>query len=172
MVANVEQQLFLRSEMEDFLFAEAELLDDGEFHKWLEMCSEDIRYIIPVRLSRERANGDGTSTAMTHWDDDFLGLQLRVLRLDTEYAWAEDPPSRVRRHVSNVRVSPKAGTDEYDVRSNLLLFRNRGDSPQHDLISAERQDVIRRGQMGLRLARRRVVLDHAVLGTHNLAHFF
>lgn len=172
MVATVEQQILLRSEMENFLFQEAELLNDGRFHDWLELCAEDIRYIIPVRMSRERANGDGNSTTMTHWDDDYTGLQLRVLRLDTEYAWAEDPPSRIRHHVSNVRVRPGAETDEYDVRSNLLVFRNRGDSPHHDLISAERHDVIRRSEMGLRLASRRVVLDHAVVGTHNLANFF
>ncbi len=126
MVATVEQQLLLRCEMENFLFEEAELLNDGRFHDWLELCAEDIHYVIPVRVSRERANGDGNSTTMTHWDDDYAGLELRVLRLDTEYAWAEDPPSRIRHHVSNVRVRPGAGTDEYDVRSNLLVFRNRG----------------------------------------------
>ncbi|WP_137144051.1 aromatic-ring-hydroxylating dioxygenase subunit beta [Mycolicibacterium sp. CR10] len=172
MVATLEQQVLLRSEVEDFLFEEAELLDEGRFHEWLGLCTEDIRYIIPVRLSRERANGEGISSTMTHWDDDYAGLQLRVLRLDTEYAWAEDPPSRIRHNVSNVRVRPASEPDEYDVRSNVLVFRNRGDSPKYDLISAKRQDVIRRCETGLRLASRRVVLDHAVLGTHNLAFFF
>lgn len=171
MVATIEQQLLLRGEVESFLFDEAELLDDGRFHDWLELCAEDIRYTIPVRLSRERSNGDGNSTMMTHWDDDYTGLQLRVLRLDTEYAWAEDPPSRIRHFVSNVRVRPVDGSNEFDVRSDLLVFRNRGDSQKHDLISAERHDRIRRTERGLRLARRRVVLDHAVIGTHNLAFF-
>lgn len=171
MVVTIEQQLLLRCEIESFLFEEAELLDDGRFHEWLALCAEDIRYTIPVRLSRERGHGESNSTVMTHWDDDYTGLQMRVLRLDTEYAWAEDPPSRIRHFVSNVRVRPVDGSDELDARSDLLVFRNRGDSQKHDLISAERHDRIRRTKTGLRLARRRVVLDQAVLGTHNLAFF-
>jgi len=171
MVATVEQELLLRSEIENFLIEEAELLDDGRFHEWLQLCTEDIHYIVPVRVSRERNNGDGNSSTMNHFDEDYAGLETRILRLDTEYAWAEDPPSRTRHFVSNVRVRPASGPDEYDVRSNILVYRNRGDSSKHDLVSGERHDRIRRSETGLKLAGRRVVLDNAVVATHNLAFF-
>ncbi|MDV6979079.1 aromatic-ring-hydroxylating dioxygenase subunit beta [Mycobacterium intracellulare] len=171
MVATTGEELLLRYEIEAFLFNESELLDDGRFHDWLELCSEDIRYVIPVRATKERG-ADGISTVMTHWDDDYTGLQMRVLRLDTEYAWAEDPASRIRHFVSNVRVRSTSQADEYEVRSNLLVSRSRGDSPTVDLVVAERRDRIRRTEAGLRLAARTVVLDHSVIGTHNLAFFF
>lgn len=171
MVASIEQELFVRIEMENFLYMEAELLDDGRLREWLELCAHDIEYKLPVRLSRERAYGDGNSTTMMHWDDDYAALEMRILRVGTEYAWAEDPPSRIRRCVSNVRVRPVSDSDEYDVRSNLLLYRSRGDSEKHDLLAGERHDRIRRTEEGLRLASRRIVLDQAVIGTHSLSFF-
>lgn len=171
MVATVEHELLLRYEIEQFLIEEAAMLDDGRFHEWLQLCTEDIHYTVPVRTSRERNNGDGNSTMMNHFDDDYAGLETRIVRLDTEYAWAEDPPSRTRHFVSNVRFHPASAADEYDVQSNILVYRNRGDSPKHDLVSGERHDRIRRSETGLKLARRRVVLDNAVVATHNLAFF-
>lgn len=58
------------------------------------------------------------------------------------------------------------------VRSNLLVYRSRGDRPDHDLLAAERHDVLRRVDGDLRLARRVVVLDSTVVPTLNLAFFF
>lgn len=171
MLATVEHELFLRYEIENFLIEEAAMLDDGRFHDWLQLCTEDVRYIVPVRSSKERHGGDGNSITMTHFDDDYAGLETRIVRLDTEYAWAEDPPSRTRHFVSNILVRPVAGVDEYDVRSNILVYRNRGDSARHDLVSGVRHDRIRRSETGLKLASRRVTLDNAVVATHNLAFF-
>jgi 3-phenylpropionate/cinnamic acid dioxygenase small subunit len=74
--------------------------------------------------------------------------------------------------VTNVRLNPGEGDDEIAVRSNVLLFRNRGDSPNHDLLSAERRDVVRRVDGRWKLARRRVILDHSTLPTHNLPIIF
>ena len=36
--------------------------------------------------------------------DTYASMRLRVDRLQTEHAWAEDPPSRTRRVVTNIRV--------------------------------------------------------------------
>ncbi|GAA5120065.1 aromatic-ring-hydroxylating dioxygenase subunit beta [Haloechinothrix salitolerans] len=173
MTINMEDnRVALRTTVEDFLFEESALLDEGRFREWLELLTEDIHYIIPVQVTKERARGDVGSTTMAHWDDDFTGLQMRVLRLDTEYAWAEDPPSRTRHFVSNVRVSPRPSENELDVRSNVLVSRCRGDSRTSDLITAERRDVLRHTDTGLRLAGRTVILDQVVIATHNLAFFF
>jgi 3-phenylpropionate/cinnamic acid dioxygenase small subunit len=98
-------------------------------------------------------------------------LETRIARLETEYAWAEDPPSRSRRYVTNVRVEATSNPDELGAKSNLLIFRNRRDAPDHQLIAGERHDVLRRAGDGWRIARRTVYLDQATLGTHNLAIF-
>ena len=146
---------------------EAQLLDDGHYEAWLALLTEDIRYTVPVRLTRERGGGPDQHAGAPHFQDDIGTLRLRVERLKTEFAWAEDPPSRTRRFVTNVR--PFVRGDDVEVRSNLLMYRSRGDSTSVELVSAERHDVLRRTADGLRLSRRDVVLDQATLAMRNLA---
>jgi ethylbenzene dioxygenase beta subunit len=153
---------------EEFLYREAELLDDGRFREWLDLLTEDVRYRVPVRVTRERGES-GVSAEMFHLDEDRDSLALRVDRLETGFAWAEDPPSRVRHFVTNVRPRPQG--DELAVRSNVLVYRARWDRGEHDLLSGERHDVLRPGPGGLRLAARTVVLDATTLPTLNLAIF-
>jgi 3-phenylpropionate/cinnamic acid dioxygenase small subunit len=102
-------------------------------------------------------------------DDDWDSMEMRILRLETEYAWAEDPPSRSRHFVTNVRVEEGENEGEYLVKTNLLLYRTRGDVPIYDILSGERTDTLRRVDDGLRLAKRVVLLDQTTVMTHNLA---
>ncbi len=161
----------LRAEVEDFLYGEAELVDAGRFQDWLDLLTEDIQYQMPVRMTRERAQGSDLSEEMQFFWDDRATLGLRVERLRTEFAWAEDPPSRTRHVVSNVRVRPSANLDEVEARSYVLIYRNRGDAAGHDLLSGERRDLLRRVGGAWKLARRSFVVDQVVLGTRNLAIF-
>jgi 3-phenylpropionate/cinnamic acid dioxygenase small subunit len=157
-------------EVTEWLHREAELLDDGRFHDWLELLADDITYQMPVRLTRERGESPDHSFGNQSFLEDRTTLELRVRRLDTDFAWAEDPPSRTRRFVTNVRVEPADGTsDELRVRSYLLLYRNRGDDSAADLLSAERTDVLRRIGDSWKLQSRLIRLDQATVGTKNLA---
>ncbi len=156
---------------EQFLYHEAELLDDNGLHEWLALLCTDIVYEVPIRVTRERAAGPGFSEAGFHMWETFTSLQTRVERLDGEYAWAEDPPSRTRRLVGNVRVERGETDHELAVKSNFLLYRGRLDTPDHQLLAGERRDVLRQTGDGLRLARRRVLLDQTTLSMANLAIF-
>jgi ethylbenzene dioxygenase beta subunit len=158
------------SDVEEFLYREAELLDDGRLREWLALLTEDVRYQVPVRITKEHGAGDGVSDEMFHLDEDIHSLQLRVERLETGFAWAEDPPSRIRHFVANVRAE-ELGDDEAAVRSNVLVYRSRRDSAAHDVLSAERRDVLRRVDGRWRLARRRVILDSTTVPTLNLSFF-
>lgn len=153
----------------DFLLDEAALLDDRRHDEWLEMLADDIRYHVPVRVTTAHTLATSTSS-MAHFDEDLYSLRKRVQRFGTEHAWAEDPPSRTRRFVTNIRcwATPE---DDIVAESSLLLFRSRGDIHDHDLLSGRRRDVIRRLADGLRLASREVWLDESVLRTQNLAVF-
>jgi ethylbenzene dioxygenase beta subunit len=159
-------------EIEDFLYREAELLDEGRYREWLGLVTEDIRYQVPVRTARERGVAasavTGVATNSFHLDEDKDSLELRVDRLETGFAWAEEPPSRIRHFVSNVRAQPLAN-DEVAVRSSVLVYRSRWDRPGHDLLSGERQDVLRRVDGEWRLAKRWVILDSTTLPTLNLS---
>ena len=159
-------------EVYSFLMHEAQLLDEHREREWLDSCcAGDILYLMPVRETRERGAGDGFSGEMYYFEEDRGSLELRVRRLETEYAWAEDPPSRTRHFVTNVRVEPGDSEDELFVRSNLLLYRSQGTDRHYDTVSAERRDVLRREEDGMRLARREILLDHSVLTMHNLSVF-
>jgi 3-phenylpropionate/cinnamic acid dioxygenase small subunit len=154
-----------------FLMHEAEVLDERHEREWLEMLTDDVEYLMPVRVNRERGEGDGFSEEAFYFEETRGSLELRIRRLETEYAWAEDPPSHTRHFVTNVRVAPGEEEDEVAVKSNLLLYRSRGSVPHHDLLSAERKDVLRKEDGQWKLRRRVILLDHAVLMTHNLSVF-
>lgn len=157
---------------EDFLIAEAALLDDRRFDEWLELFTDDLEYIVPVRSIRRRGNGDDVDWESRHYDDGKASLSLRVRRLTrTDVAWAEDPPSFTRRMVSNFRYKAGPADDELTVKTNLLLFRSRLAGGNHHLISGERTDVLRLVDGQLKIAKRHVVLDEALLGTNNLGVF-
>ena len=103
--------------------------------------------------------------------EDRYALEKRVERLEGDHAWTEEPPSRARRFVSNIRVSPGAADDEVVARSYLLMYRSRGDDRAAELLSAERTDRLRRVPGGWALVRREVTVDDSVLRMQNLALF-
>src|SRR5690242_21690595 len=125
---------------------------------------------MPVRVTTARGAGFDALPGMGHFDEDMYALRKRVQRLATDHAWTEDPPSRTRHFVTNVRTF-RHDENSLRVESALLLFRSRGDTREADLISAGRTDVLRETPGGLMLARREITVDEAVLRTQNLAIF-
>jgi phthalate 3,4-dioxygenase beta subunit len=129
---------------------------------------------MPVRVTTMRRTGVDQREDMAHFDEDRASLAMRVARLGTDRAWTEDPPSRTRRFVTNVRtfVGELAdGQEELEVESSLLFFRSRGDVRPAQLVAARRVDRLRRVDGELRLARRELQVEEAVLRTQNLALF-
>jgi 3-phenylpropionate/cinnamic acid dioxygenase small subunit len=106
-----------------------------------------------------------------HFEDTIDTLKQRVRRIRTRYAFAEDPPSRTRRLVTNIRVHETDVSNEYAVESSLLVLRNQRDEATFNLIAARRDDVLRRHPEGMKLLRRTILLDSAALPTSNLAIF-
>jgi phthalate 3,4-dioxygenase subunit beta len=153
-----------------FLVEEAALLDAADYAGWLDLLCEDIRYVMPVRVTTARGAGFDSLADMGHFDEDMYALRKRVQRLATDHAWTEDPPSRTRHFVTNVRTF-REQPGELRVESALLLFRSRGDTREPSLISAGRADLLRETADGLRLARREITVDESVLRTQNLAVF-
>jgi phthalate 3,4-dioxygenase beta subunit len=156
-----------------WLVEEAYLLDAQRYDEWLDLLTEDIRYFMPVRVTTAVGAGFDTSPGMAHFDEDKYSLSRRVARFRTEHAWTEDPPSRLRHHLANVRTSAGDDPDHLVVESAVLLYRSRGDVREAAVISAGREDVLRRAPdgAGWLLARRTILVDDAVLRTQNLAIF-
>ena len=154
-----------------WLVDEAYLLDAQAYEPWLDLLTDDIHYLMPVRVTTAVGTGFDTAPGMAHFDEDKYSLSRRVARFLTEHAWTEDPPSRLRHHLSNVRTFATADDDHLVVDSAVLLFRNRGDVRESALVSAGREDLLRRNGDGWQLARRTILVDESVIRMQNLAIF-
>lgn len=153
-------------------YTEALLLDHVKLQEWSATLAEDLRYTVPVRQTRTvKDSAASTVRSVMHMDDDYRSVMGRIMRLASNSAWAEDPPSRIRRFVSNIQVFKTANADEFDVINYLLITRNRFDDDFFDLIPCERRDTLRMDDSGFKLASREVIIDQALLGTPNLAIF-
>jgi 3-phenylpropionate/cinnamic acid dioxygenase small subunit len=162
----------ISSDILDFLYLEAEYLDQDAYESWQALLAEDLEYRMPVRATVYRADGNGFIGQMGHFDDDYASIVLRIRRVrETTTAWAEDPPSRARRYVTNVRVWQTVEPGEFEVSSYLFLTRSRWDSPDLEFLAAERRDLLRLTGDGWRLARREILVDQSKLGTINMALF-
>jgi 3-phenylpropionate/cinnamic acid dioxygenase small subunit len=157
----------------EYLYEEASLLDQIRLQEWGARLATDLVYTAPLRQTLGMSHQSATYVrSMQHFHDDYRSIMGRIMRLTgTKSAWAEDPPSRTRRLVTNVLVHTTAKADEFAVVSYLLITRSRFNFDEFDLISAERHDVLRRDGASFKLARREILLDQAVLGTPNLAIF-
>jgi 3-phenylpropionate/cinnamic acid dioxygenase small subunit len=171
-----------------FLVDEAYLLDAQQYEMWLDTLTDDVRYVMPVRVTTARGAGFDTSPGMAHFDEDKYSLSQRVARFATEHAWTEDPPSRLRHFITNVRTFECSGPEgdpadnaQLIVESAELLFRSRGDVNESALLSCGREDLLRwcsdpqkgpqNTQKTLKLARRKIIADESVLRMQNLAVF-
>ena len=163
------QEIMTWFECYQFLTREAECLDENRVTDWLDLVTSDISYEVPIVQTRLRTE-DPIAQNGWHMKETYGSLRSRVARLGTNSAWGEDPPTRTRRLIGNVRCG-QWKNDENPVKSNLLIYLGRGDSADHSVLGAERQDVLRRTGQGLRLSRRVVLLSHTTLPIQSLGVF-
>ena len=160
----------LIQEIEQFLYREARMLDERKFNEWLELFADDIRYWMRVMSTVERGQREvATGRELAHFDDNKVTLGIRVKRLYTGSAHAEEPQSRTRHFVSNVEVIENG--NELTVNSNFIVYRTRLETDE-DWFVGHRVDTLRRAEGGWRIAKRVMVLDQTVLKAKNLSIFF
>jgi 3-phenylpropionate/cinnamic acid dioxygenase small subunit len=173
-------RLLLSQEVAEFLYAEAELLDERRYDEWLALLADDIRYWMPMR--RNVKYGDATGREFTRegadisWFDEGKDtLTRRVRQIQTGIHWAEEPLSRIAHLLSNVQLleaTPDAATaQEVTAKCRFLVYRNRVET-ETDFLVGKREDTLRRAGDGWIIARRKIILDQNVLLTKNLTFFF
>ncbi|MCA8276468.1 3-phenylpropionate/cinnamic acid dioxygenase subunit beta [Burkholderia sp. AU30280] len=160
--------------IEQFLFLEAELLDGRNIAAWIELMADDLRYVMPIRRNvgpRERKVEWTSPDELAYFDESKENLKLRLRKLQSGAAWAEEPPSHTRHLITNVRASA-AGQGEYLVRSNFLAYRNRSER-QTDYLIGERHDRLRcvDTDAGFQIVSRRILLDQTTFLANNLSFF-
>jgi 3-phenylpropionate/cinnamic acid dioxygenase small subunit len=168
------EDVVLQHELEQALYHEAALLDAHDYDAWLDMLTDDVTYWMPIRTTRAADDTAREFTAFgegAYLDEDRKMLEIRVEKRTNGYAWSEDPPSRTRHCISNVRVVEKHASDDVSVSSNMLVYRSRLDTDE-DWWVGRRVDRLRKVDGRWKIARREIYLDQTVLKSKNLSTFF
>ena len=172
-------RLLLAQEVSEFLYREAELLDERRYDAWLALLADDIRYWMPMRRNVKYGDDEREFTRSVsdiNWFDEGKDtLARRVKQIQTGIHWAEEPVSRISHLVSNIQVleaTPSAAdAREVLVKCRFLIYRNRVET-ETDILVGKREDLLRREADDWRVARRKIILDHNVLLSKNLTFFF
>ena len=108
----------LRS-VEQFLFLEARLADEGDYDGWEALWTDDAVYWVP-------ANGDDIdpATQMSIIFDNRSRIALRVRQLKHDKRHAQNPRSRLRRILGNVEVLEAVAGDVV-VGANFFVYESR-----------------------------------------------
>ncbi|MBV1876554.1 MAG: 3-phenylpropionate/cinnamic acid dioxygenase subunit beta [Pseudomonadales bacterium] len=170
---DVKARMLLHFEVEQFLYHEAQILDERRFDEWLNLLTEDIHYWMPIRRTTTLAQVDSEFTkigAMALFDDDINFLRMRVAKMSAGNAWSEDPPSRTRHFVNNIQVVGIEG-DDIQIKANIHLYRTRLESVEDSWIG-RREDVLRRDGDSFKLARRYIFLEQTTILSQNLSNIF
>jgi len=150
----------LQYRVEQFLYREAELLDNRQFDDWLALFTEDAEYVAPVISYEEEPKRTAAAEGFAIFDDDRRYLGMRIARLASNYAHAEQPPSITRHTVSNVRVEESKGSLE--IRSNFIVFQGRSDGSELFFVG-ERADTLKPVGDTFNIRRREIRFDQRTL---------
>ncbi|MBA6411820.1 aromatic-ring-hydroxylating dioxygenase subunit beta [Parahaliea sp. F7430] len=170
--------------VEQFYYREARLLDERKYLQWLKLLCEDIRYSIPSRyiatpdpalrgtealhaIEHELERGGPDCAPLR--EENFFNLAIRADRALKMNAWADNPPARTRRFISNVEVF--SCEEGYQSFSNFMMTYSRHSTVEHSY-TGQRRDTLRQVDGELKIARREVIFDWNVINVPTLGLFF
>ncbi len=139
-----------RSEVEQFLYHEAWLLDRRRLDEWLGLFADDATYWIPLQANQS----DPLTTSSIVYDDRRL-LEVRVRQFQHPRAHARTPAPRTVHQISNVHVLEAKG-DELRVASTLVLLEYRHERQR--VWGALVEHRLRRTRDGFRITAKRIDL--------------
>ncbi|HEY4319437.1 MAG TPA: aromatic-ring-hydroxylating dioxygenase subunit beta [Herbaspirillum sp.] len=142
-----------RAEVEDFLFMEADLLDEWKLDDWLKLLTEDAEYFVPSNDALEGSH----RTSLFTIADNAERIRQRVIRLNDPNCHAEFPQSRTRRLITNVRIiDSDAGS--VTATANFVCYRYRRYERIREYVGKYRY-TLQSTDAGLRIRERRVFMD-------------
>lgn len=148
--------LVTRSDVEDLLYLEGQLLDEWRLEEWLALFTPDASYVVP---SNDIPDGDAERDLMLI-DDDHERMAARVVRLSSRRAHREYPHARTSHQTTNVRLLGVDG-DALSVRAAFTVWRFR--NARADYYVGYYLYTLRLVDHVLRIASKRAVLDMTVL---------
>jgi benzoate/toluate 1,2-dioxygenase beta subunit len=139
-----------RQQVEQFIYHEADLMDEHRYDEWLALWTDDALYWVPS--GRDDIDPEREISLIY---DDRVRLQVRITRLKSGFAHAQEPKSRMRRVVSNI-VTKEAENGDIVVFSNFLLIELR--RGKQDTFAGRTIHRLRPDNGSFRLASKKVLL--------------
>ncbi len=144
-----------REDLVDFVYREAELLDERDHDAWLALFADDGRYWIPVRPDQTDAR-----LHVSLMLEDKLLLRARIERLAGDRTYSQQPVSRSQHVLQRPSVtSMDHERREYRVRTRYLYIETRGTGQQMFACTASHV-LVQRGE-GLAILEKRVDILNA-----------
>ncbi len=145
----IEKFLFER-EIEKFLYEEARIMDEHLYDEWLTLWTDDALYWVP--FNEDDIDPD-THVSIIY--EHAVQRAFRVARLKSGSAYAQDPPSKMRRIIGNIEVQG-VENGEITVVSNFDITHLR--RSHLDIYSGRQLHRLRREDGQLKIAYRKVML--------------
>ena len=168
------QQLLLHHQVDIFLTAEYELLDERKFDDWLRLFADDARYWMPLARNFRHDQPQDEYTRVRRdsawFDEDKQTLAQRIRQIQGGDHWAEEPHSRTTHLVAGIRVA-SASESQVEVKSRFVVYSNRNER-EAQLFVGKRLDVLRRAAGSFQIASRSIHLDQNVLLAKSITTFF
>jgi len=114
-------------EVEQFLYRQAELLDEKRWGDFIELFADDGMYWMPA--APEQTTGEGVPSIF--YEDRNL-MTVRMKRVTHPHAWSQSPAWGTSHLVSNVAIEKEdPRTGELTVRSRFHMMEFRRDASRH-----------------------------------------
>lgn len=170
--------------IEQFYYRESRILDERKYQQWQGLLEDDIEYTVPSRFiatPNPRQRGTEDFHALEHELErggvDNVPLRIEnifqlAIRIDRAYkvnAWAENPPARTRRFVSNVEVYQ--GPEGFICFNNFMMTYSRHDNANFTY-TGQRRDILRDVDGQLKIAKREVIHDWNIIPVPTMGLFF
>jgi 3-phenylpropionate/cinnamic acid dioxygenase small subunit len=146
--------------VEKFLYREARLVDEHCYDEWLSLWSDDGIYWIPCG----HEDTDPLRQVSIIYDNR-AKLGDRIARFKSKAVLAQDPPSRMRRLISNIEIQREA-ENELKVESNFILAEAR--AGQQQIWCGRAFHTLRGSSDALKIARKKVLLVNSEQEMPNL----
>src|SRR5207253_1418587 len=100
----------------EFVYREARFADEARYAEWHALWTDDAVYWVPATTDP----GADPEKHLSHIYDNRTRLDTRIKLLQTGHRYSQEPPSLMRRLISNVEVE-RAENGEFVAASNFIL---------------------------------------------------
>jgi len=145
-----------KAEAESFLVHEARLLDEQRYDEWMNLFAPDAYYWAPTRANQP----DPHSEVSLIFDDKEI-MEQRIKRLGHPRVFAQLPPSRAVRQVTNVTIDAvDRARGECITRSVFFMYEFRSCLPEpiQRVFAGEYRHCLRRNGSELLIAWKKAML--------------